>query len=212
MESITNKFNFKSRKIVNEAGEEIGRTKKQESVIATLPVPDANDIFSYLQAPDSAEAKLIRDAVNKLIIDAARDQFDEIIETYNDDETKVITAGDLEHSKLTLEYIASIPPSQRGGPAISEEEFKAFYDDYLAVMVEVTGKEEKRINNHINYFKKPQRAKADKEVLRILVDQLDVYMASSANLEDTGAVADRIRNKFQKWFDEPEKVIDRDAL
>ena len=24
--------------------------------------------------------------------------------------------------------------------------------------------------------------------------------------------ADRIRNKFQKWFDEPEKVIDRDAL
>ncbi len=210
--AVNYKFNFKSRKITNEAGEEIGRTKKQDSVIATLPVPSTDEIIACLSQPDTAVSKLIREAINKIIVDAARDQFDEVIDGFGDDTSKAVTAGHLDYDKLTLDFIASIPPSQRGGTALTDEDWKAFFDDYLAVMVQVTGKEEKRIKNHIDLFKRPQKAKAAKDVLHVLIDQLDVYMASSANLEDTGTCAERLRTRFDKWVNEPEKTIDKDLL
>lgn len=210
--AINYKFNFKSRKITNEAGEEIGRTKKQESVIATLPVPSSEEIINYLSQPDSAVAKLIRDAVSRIVVDAARDQFDEVIDGFGDDASKSVTAGHLDYDKLTLDFISTIPPSQRGGTALTDDDWKSFFEDYLAVMVQVTGKEEKRIKNHIDLFKKPQKAKSAKDVLQVLIDQLDIYMASSANLEDTAVCAERLRNRFDKWLTEPEKTIDKDLL
>lgn len=210
--AIDYKFNFKSRKITDEQGNEIGRTKKQASVVASLPVPTAIEVQDLLASPESAVAKLILDATNRIIIDAARSQFDEIIDTFGDDQTKEVTAGMLDYSKLTLDFIASIPPSQRGGTALTEEDFKLFFEDYLAVMVQATGKEEKRIKTHIDLFSKPQKVKANKEVLAVLVDQLDIYLASSANLDDTGECAQRIRNKLDKWLNEPEKQISTDLL
>ena len=86
------------------------------------------------------------------------------------------------------------------------------FEDYLVVMVAATGKTEDRIKNHINLFKKPQKAKANKEVLKVLVDQLDIYLASSGNLEDTGTCAVRIRDRFNKWISEPEKAANLDLL
>lgn len=206
------KFNFKSRKITDESGKEIGRTKKQDSVIATLAVPTVDEITLWLSQEDSPVAKLIRDNINRIIYSEARDQFDEIIESFADDDSKVITAGHLDHSKLTLEYIASLPPSTRGGSALTEDDFNLFFDDYLAVMMRVTGKEERRIVGHLNLFKRPQKARANKEALALLVEHLDIYMSSSANIEDTGECASRIRNKFAKWLAEPEKAITRDEL
>ena len=48
--------------------------------------------------------------------------------------------------------------------------------------------------------------------LEVLVDQLDIYLASSGNLDDTGTCAVRIRDKFSKWVSEPEKAVDLDLL
>ena len=79
-------------------------------------------------------------------------------------------------------------------------------------MVVATGKAEDKIKNHINLFKKPAKAKSNKPVLEVLVDQLDIYMASSANLEETGTCAARISEKFKRWIDEPEKAVNLDLL
>jgi hypothetical protein len=212
------KFNFKSRKITNEEGKEIGRTKKQPSITTDLPVLAVDEIVAKLQAngePNSVEEKvksLISEAVAQIIVDAARDQFDEIIEAFGDDQEKEVAASMLDFDKLSLEFISTIPPSARGAAALTEEDFELFFTDYMAVMVTATGKTEDKIKNHINLFKKPTKAKANKEVLAVLIDQLDVYMASSQNLEDTGLVATRIRNKFDKWVKEPEKQIDLSVL
>ena len=205
------KFNFKTRKVTDENGKEVGRTKKQPSVVCDLPVPSADEVVQML-SNGGAEAGLIMSTIGDIIYQAARGQFDEIIESFGDDESKEVAASMLNFDQLSLTYIANLPPSSRGVQAISDEEWQAFFEDYLAVMVAATGKTEDRIKNHINLFKKPQKAKANKEVLKVLVDQLDIYLASSGNLEDTGTCAVRIRDRFNKWISEPEKAANLDLL
>lgn len=207
----TYKFNFKSRRITDESGNEIGRTKKQPSLTVDLPVPSTDEVISMLQA-GGAEAVLLMTQIGDTIYQAARGQFDEIIEQFGDDDSKEVTADMLNYDQLSISYLANLPPSSRGVQAISDEEWQAFFEDYLAVMVAATGKTEDRIKNHINLFKKPQKAKANKEVLKVLVDQLDIYLASSGNLEDTGTCAVRTRDRFNKWIAEPEKAANLDLL
>ena len=207
----TYKFNFKSRRITDEAGNEIGRTKKQPSLTVDLPVPSIDEVIAMLQA-GGAEAVLLMTQIGDTIYQAARGQFDEVIEQFGDDDSKEVTADMLNYDQLSISYLANLPPSSRGVQAISDEEWQAFFEDYLAVMVAATGKTEDRIKNHINLFKKPQKAKANKEVLKVLVDQLDIYLASSGNLEDTGTCAVRIRDRFNKWISEPEKAANLDLL
>ena len=207
----TYKFNFKSRRITDEAGNEIGRTKKQPSLTVDLPVPTTDEVIAMLQS-GGAEAVLLMMQISDIIYQAARGQFDEVIEQFGDDDSKEVTADMLNYDQLSISYLANLPPSSRGVQAISDEEWQAFFEDYLAVMVAATGKTEDRIKNHINLFKKPQKAKANKEVLKVLVDQLDIYLASSGNLEDTGTCAVRIRDRFNKWISEPEKAAALDLL
>lgn len=207
----TYKFNFKSRRITDENGNEIGRTKKQPSLTVDLPVPSTDEVITMLQA-GGAEAVLLMTQIGDTIYQAARGQFDEIIEQFGDDDSKEVTADMLNYDQLSISYLANLPPSSRGVQAISDEEWQAFFEDYLAVMVAATGKTEDRIKNHINLFKRPQKAKANKEVLKVLVDQLDIYLASSGNLEDTGTCAVRIRDRFNKWISEPEKAANLDLL
>ena len=204
------KFNFKSRAIKDEAGKEIGRTKKQPSIEVDLPILGADEIVELLLA-GGKEAELICSAAADIIYGAARQQFDEVIESFGDNHEKEVNTSMLDYDKLTLSYVASIPASQRGTTALSEEDWTLFFEDYVAVMVAATGKEESRIKNHINIFKKPVKVKANKEVLNVLVDQLDIYLASSANLEDTGTCASRLRAKFAKWM-EVEEAVDYSVL
>jgi len=207
----TYKFNFKSRRITDESGNEIGRTKKQPSLTVDLPIPSTDEVITMLQA-GGAEAVLLMTQIGDTIYQAARGQFDEVIEQFGDDDSKEVTADMLNYDQLSISYLANLPPSSRGVQAVSDEEWQAFFEDYLAVMVAATGKTEDRIKNHINLFKKPQKAKANKEVLKVLVDQLDIYLASSGNLEDTGTCAVRIRDRFNKWIAEPEKAANLDLL
>ena len=207
----TYKFNFKSRRITDESGNEIGRTKKQPSLTVDLPIPSTDEVITMLQA-GGAEAVLLMTQIGDTIYQAARGQFDEIIEQFGDDDSKEVTADMLNYDQLSISYLANLPPSSRGVQAISDEEWQAFFEDYLAVMVAATGKTEDRIKNHINLFKRPQKAKANKEVLKVLVDQLDIYLASSGNLEDTGTCAVRTRDRFNKWISEPEKAANLDLL
>jgi hypothetical protein len=208
----TLKFNFKSRAIRDEAGNLLGKTKKQPSLEVGIPLPSAEEVSEALQDPASKEYTLIMDAIARLFVDGAREQFDDVIESFGDDDTKTIAADVLDYSKLTLEYIANLPATQRGATALSEEDWEALFQDYLVVMVAATGKTADKINNHINLFKKPTKAKANKEVLGVLVDQLDIYMASSGNIEETGLAASRIRDKYQRWIDAPEATMNLDLL
>lgn len=199
-------FHFKKRKILNEQGEAIGTTKKQPSLTLGVKTPTAADLVAMLEAGGAVSA-LVLTAVQQVIYQQARAQFDEVIEGFGADQEKTVSANDLDHSKLTLEYIASIPPTQRGGSAISEEDWAEWYKHYTAVMAEATGKEATKLAKHVEIFKSPQRYKNNKEVLAVMLEQLDLYMAAAGDaLEDYEECATRMKQKFHKWYTTDEKA------
>lgn len=226
-QAINTKFNFKARKITDSEGKEIGKTKKQPALTVALPIPTDQEIVDALCLPDVEVApkkegeaptfevpkvkQLIRDAIADIVRSQAKSQLDDVIDSFGNDETKTITADSLDFDKLSLQYIAELPPAQRGARAIPDEDWEAFYQDYMQVMVATTGKPEAKIKNHIELFKKPTKAKQNKDALSVLVDQLDVYMTASANIEDTADCAQRLRGKFDKWIKEEDK-LDLNAL
>lgn len=221
-QALETKFNFKARKITDENGKEIGKTKKQPSLTVSLPVPTVDEIVAALQLPDvevppkkegeeptkeTPKVKaLLLDAIYDIIRTQAKSQLDDAIDNFGTDESKQISVEYLDYDKLNLQYIADLPPAQRGARAIPEEDWEAFFMDYMQVMVQVTGKPEDKIKNHVELFKKPTRIKQNKDALALLVENLDIYLASSASLDDTGDCASRVRGKFDKWLKEDSKV------
>ena len=203
-QAINTKFNFKARKITDSEGKEIGKTKKQPALTVALPIPTDQEIVDALCLPDVEVApkkegeaptfevpkvkQLIRDAIADIVRSQAKSQLDDVIDSFGNDETKTITADSLDFDKLSLQYIAELPPAQRGARAIPDEDW-----------------------DHIELFKKPTKAKQNKDALSVLVDQLDVYMTASANIEDTADCAQRLRGKFDKWIKEEDK-LDLNAL
>jgi len=211
------KFNFKSRTIKDENNVEIGKIKKQNPITANIMVPTKDDVAEVLMSSDPADIKvqqLIMDAIVAVQRDQARSQLDEIIESFGSDDSKVVTPEMLDHDKLTLSYIANLEPAQRGARALSEEDKEAFYSDYLSVMVQATGKEEKRIKAHIDLFQKPLKAKQNKDstaIMTTLIDQLNIYITASPNIEETMEAAARIKSRFEKWLKEDD-TFDASAL
>ena len=81
------KFNFKKRTIKDENGQTIGEIAKKPSIEVALPVLSTAGVIEALQA-GGKEAEVILDAVNFVFYQAARQQFDDVIEnmTNPDDE------------------------------------------------------------------------------------------------------------------------------
>ena len=215
-QAIETKFNFKARKITDAEGKEIGKTKKQPSLIVNLPQPTAEDAIAYLSITDTKNDKeevvvdkvkqMILEAIQEIVRNQAKSQLDELIDSFGADETQTVSAESIDYDKLSLEYIANLPPAQRGARAIPDEDWEAMYADYLQVMVAATGKPEAKIKNHLDLFKKPTRVKQNKDALSVLIDQLDVYTTASQNIEDTGECTSRLRAKFVKWLEEDKKL------
>lgn len=206
------KFNFKARNMYDEAGKVVGKSKKQPSLVIALPVPTHETVATFLADTASKESGLIMSAVSDLIYIAARNQFDEIIDGFEGDDSRTVAASMLDLAKLDLTYIANLPPSTRASSVPSEDDFKSFFTDYFGTMPQITGKAVAAIEKHIKLFTKPTSIKANKPVLELLVGQLDLYMANTAAIEDTGATANYIRTKLDKWFNEPEKAVDLSLL
>jgi len=209
--NVDTKFNFKTRTVKDENGAVLKTLKKQPSVIVALPFLTADEVVVILNSDDVKAKDLVLDYVNSAIKDQARSQFDELIESFGDDDSRTVSCDQLDLDKLTFSYIANLPPAQRGARALSDEDFVAFFTDYTNVMVATTGKPIEKIKKHIELFKKPARVKAAKDVLAVLVEQLDIYLVSSPNLEETGEAANRVRTRFDKWL-KAEEEIDLNAL
>lgn len=213
------KFNFKTRTVKDDQGRELGKAKKQPSLEVALPFVTAEEAIEILSrsaqvstnekgeetVTEDKEKVLVLDAINSVIFDQARNQFDEVIDAIGLDDTKTVSVSDLDFDKLTLSYIATIPPKQRGARAIPEEDYQSFYQEYMPVMIQATGKPELKIKNHIDLFQKPTRIKQNKEALQALIDSLDIFVTATRNLEDHEEVVTRLRSKFSGWLKAEDK-------
>lgn len=208
------KFTFKTRAIKDAAGNEIGRTKKHPAMEVEIPVLSPDEVIAILSAknedgtfvnPKSAE--LILSSLADVPYQQARSQFDDIIESFGADDSKVLTPAGLNLDQLSWEYIANLPPSTRGATAITEEEYKAFFADYVAVVVSATGAEVARVENHTKCFAKPTEVKGNKRAIGLLLTGLNTYAANSPNLEEHARIVDRLVNKFDTWAKAEEKDL-----
>lgn len=198
-------FFFRTDKVRDDEGKVIGTGRKHPDVKAVLPIPTYQQLIASLQEGGKA-AELILESAIATIEQAARAQINDWRENNKPEDNFTATNFDL--SKLTLEAIALTPRGERGGPAISDEDWTAFLEDYTHVMVHVVGYEEKKVKLAVMHFKvQLRRIKNDKAAVQKLLDLLNVYASKTDNLEDHMACYEDLAKRAAKYLKAEEKNV-----
>lgn len=174
-------FRFKKDKLEN----------KRANVTVALPVPSAEGIIEILQK-GGKELKLLIDSA----FDVVRGVAQEMISS--DENIKGQEGFDL--SKLSWEAIANMPEGDRRSSSIPEEQWKAFVEDYVAVMPAMTNKSVEAVTNAtLVYVKKFAQFKTDKDTLKKLQAQLAVYMESK-NAENFTDILELLNRRLETYL------------
>ena len=158
-------FNFK-KGTDKDSGAEIDR----RPVHLALPSPSVDGIVAILEAGGKG-LELLQDCMATVINAQARD-------ILSKDNTLNVNTFPLD--QVAWELIANIPKATRKGGGIPKEVWEAFAIDYVAVIVEATGKSVEAVTNAANILKgKLGSAKTNIPVLNFLVSQLAIYAKTS---------------------------------
>lgn len=198
-------FFFRTDKIRDDEGKVIANGRKHPDVKATLPVPTYSALIAHLQA-GGKEAELLLDAAVNEIDRAARQQINDWREANGLD--KNFTAANFDLKQLSLTAIASTPKAERGGAAISDEDWTAFLEDYTQVMTKVVGYEAKKVALAVMHFKvQLRRIKNDKPAVQKLLDLLNVWATKTSALEDYTACYEDLAKRAAKYLKADEKNV-----
>lgn len=217
---VKKKFNFKQRSLKDENGKEVEKLPKQPSVEATIPVPTAESVIEVLAQPDkltetidgvvkeipNLQKQLILDYISQIIFDQAKSQLDAAIDSFGSDKTKTVSVANLDYDKLSLAYIASIPPARRGAVAISDEEWKEFFSDYGTTMQQAAGKTKQQIENHIKILEAPRKYRAKKELLGVMLEQVNLYATLTPNLDDFATPFQKLVDTLKRFIEEEDQI------
>lgn len=152
---------------------------------------------------DEKQRALVLEAVNDIIKKAASEQV-------NDDTKPVNTQEELDLSKLTLEFIANLPPAARKGGGISKEIWEEFAKDYIAIMPSVTGRELEKVQLAATIMtKRLQPVKYQKKLLTFVAEQLDLWFTNTKNKEEFMEVYEFLSEKAKEFLEADEsKLLD----
>jgi hypothetical protein len=159
---------------------------KRPTVELELPVPSVEGLVEIITQGGKG-LELLLDAAAEVVIGQARS-------IVNDKED--ISQENFPLDKITWEYIANLPKAERRGGGISKETWEAFSDDYVAVMPSVTGKTAEQVANAAKILmNKFNLVKANKPVLKLLKEQLTIYVNNSPNAETYTECVEFLVNK-----------------
>lgn len=183
---VETKFHFK--KVVSK---ESGVEYKRPTIEVMIPRPSILGIINILEKPDNEkELALLMDAVQDVIMSRARDLVAE------DENYTTENMGSFPFKQLTWEAIANLPKAERRGGGISKELWEGFAADYVAVMPGVTGKAVEKVQKAADVFiSKFAAVKTDKPVLKLLKDQLALYVNSTNNGDQFADCIEFLQNK-----------------
>lgn len=151
---------------------------KKPTLELTIPEVTINGLVEALSSEDTKQRDYILALVNDDIFRAVREQL-------NSEEKEIKSQEDLDLTKLSLEYLANQPASERRGGGIGKEVWEEFSKDYLEVMPAVTGKTAEQTGNAIKLLlNKFQQVKTNKPVLKFLKEQLALWFSKSPNAEE----------------------------
>lgn len=195
---------FKKEKIRDAEGNVIGEGKKLPSLKYPLPIPTVNGFLQILEA-GGKELELLGAAAYDVVYGQLRNLVNEI-RVKNPEGT--ITPEMIDAAKLTWSFIATIPPGERRGLGISEEDWEAFSADYRAIMPKVTGKDKDRVEKHVQLFKKKfGPCRNDKKALGVLKDMLNMWAANTSSMEENEDVYEYLSKRVDTLLAEDEKVL-----
>lgn len=174
-------FRFKKDKLEN----------KRPNVVVNLPVPSAEGIIAILEK-GGKELKLLVDSA----FDVVRGVAQELVSS----DENIKDQNGLDLAKLSWEAIANMPEGDRRSSAIPEEQWKAFIDDYVAVMPAMSNKSIEAVTNAtLVYIKKFAQFKTDKDTLKKLQAQLAIYMESK-NAENFVDILELLNRRLDTYL------------
>lgn len=193
LDSKPTKFHFKSVK-----DEATGLSSKRPSVELNLVVPSVEGIIEIIQTGGKG-LELLQEAVEAIVNSRAR----EIINEKED-----VTADNFPYEELLWEKIANLPKAERRGGGIAKETWEDFAKDYIAIMPSVTGKSAEQVANAVKiYLTKFASVKSNKPVLKLLQDQLAVYVNHSPQAESFSDCVDFLNNKADNLLNMDEAAL-----
>lgn len=159
---------------------------KRPTVELELPVLSVEGVIDVLKTGGKG-LELLLDAVAEVVIGQARS-------IVNDKED--VSQANFPFEKIDWEYIANLPKAERRGGGISKETWESFSDDYVAVMPSVTGKTAEQVANAAKILmNKFNLVKTNKPVLKLLKEQLAIYINNSPNAETYQECVEFLVNK-----------------
>lgn len=203
-------FHFKTEKLRNEKGEEIGTGKKHPTVKIALPVPTQLKLMQWLSEPETyaKELKLISDTMLDQVYRVARTQINDWREANKDG---TVTTASLNYDKLDWTAIANMPKGERASSIPSDEDIKAFLESYLAIMPAALNKSKDKIENHLLLFSTGfKKQRSQREILEAVVGFISVYMSAAG--EETVAEHEEVLDYFSAKLERMLKVEEKITL
>lgn len=198
------KFSFKTVILKDESGAEIGKSKRP-TVELTLPIPTIHGAVAALEAGGN-QAALLLEAMESIVTRRARELVDE---------NENISQENFPFDQITWESIANLPPSEKKGRGIPKEVWDDFSADYIAVMPTLTGKTANQVTRAaeilVDRFNKIRGSKDYKKIVRVLLDQLAIYINNAPNAEQYVDCVSFLTEKGKKIL-EAEEVSLLEAL
>ena len=184
-------FKFHFKRVKDEA---TGLESKRPTVELDLPIPSVEGIIEILEKgqENPKGLELLLEAVSDIITNRAR-------ELVNDKDD--ISQENFPLNELSWEKIANLPKAERRGGGISKETWEEFSKDYITVMPTVTGKTAEQIGNAAKILlNKFNAVKTNKPVLKLLKEQLAMYLSNSPNAETYTECVEFLVNKAEALY------------
>lgn len=161
---------------------------KRPTVEMPVPVPSFEGIIKILENGGKG-AELLQEAVAQVVIDQAR-------EWVNDNENA--SADNAPYDKFTWEAIANLPKAERRGGGIPKETWDDFAAEYVSIMPSLTNKTKEQVELAAKVFvSKFVNAKTNKPVLKVLQDQLAIFVANTQKAEELEQPIVWLSNKLE---------------
>ena len=196
-------FFFRTKQVTNELGEKV--EVKRPTVKLNVPVITLDGVVDLLNAGDATKIAGLLSVLEDVIYKAAKEQVDE-------DEN--ITQEKLDLSKLTLDFILSLPPSSRSSIAPSDEQWKLFEQDYPAVMAAVQpDRTAEQITTARDILMKKLTPVKDKPaIIKVLQGYVSLWFTSTSKQEELSTVFEYLNQRAENLLAAPVKVLDLSAI
>jgi hypothetical protein len=210
------KYHFKK----DEVGE------KRPTVDLLIPVPTMEGFITAMQDETRAKVKVKNEKGEEVEVDdkltngekvqnLVLELLTDLVATHGrlqvtDEKNPVNKQEELDLNKLTLAFIANIPPSERRGGGISKETWADFFKDYVEVMLEKTGKKKEQVENAAKLLvSRLQPVKTQKKILAFLKDQLNLWFSSTTpdSQEEFAEVQEFLTGKIEEFMKRDEAEL-----